>query len=53
MHSFAFKLRKLVERQDGIQRLMVKKGHIAKDFVGKSQSLRPDETHGSMVPSEE
>ncbi|KAJ0516078.1 hypothetical protein HanHA89_Chr11g0409881 [Helianthus annuus] len=53
MHSFAFKLRKLVERQDDIQRLMVKKEHLAKDFVGKSQSLRPDETHGSMVPSEE
>ncbi|MFS8013929.1 hypothetical protein Hanom_Chr15g01338741 [Helianthus anomalus] len=53
MHSFALKLRKLVERQDDIQRLMVKKEYLAKDFAGKSQNLRLDETHGSMVPSED
>lgn len=49
MHSFAISLRQLVERQDEMQRLMVKK----EDFERKSQNHRPDDTHGSVVQSED
>ncbi|KAI3777321.1 hypothetical protein L1987_47121 [Smallanthus sonchifolius] len=53
MHSFALSLRQLLERQDDIQRLMLKKEHLAKDFARNSQNHGPDETHGSVVPSED
>nr|XP_043617421.1 nitrate regulatory gene2 protein-like [Erigeron canadensis] len=52
MNNFAMNLRQLLERQDDIQRLMLKKEHLAKDFARKRQNLGPDEPHGSMVPSE-
>ncbi|KAI7739417.1 hypothetical protein M8C21_010760 [Ambrosia artemisiifolia] len=53
MHSFALNLRQLLERQDDIRRLMVKKEYIAKDFAGKGQNQKPNETNGSVVPSED
>ncbi|KAK9054255.1 hypothetical protein SSX86_025333 [Deinandra increscens subsp. villosa] len=53
MQSFASNLRQLLERQDDMQRLMLKKEQLAKDFTRKGQNNMPDETHGSMVPSEE
>lgn len=52
MNSFALKLRQLLERQDDIQRLMVKKEYLEKDFARKRQNLGTDKTFGSMVPSE-
>ncbi|KAK9066832.1 hypothetical protein SSX86_014155 [Deinandra increscens subsp. villosa] len=53
MRNFALNLRQLLERQDDMQRLMLKKEYLAKDFVKKSQHMGPDKTHGSMVPSED
>ncbi|KAI3785347.1 hypothetical protein L1987_44463 [Smallanthus sonchifolius] len=53
MRNFAFNLRQLLERQDDIQRLMLKREYLTKDFVRKGQNLGPDKTHGSMVPSED
>ncbi|KAK1433342.1 hypothetical protein QVD17_10252 [Tagetes erecta] len=52
MNNFALNLRQLLERQDDMQRLMLKKEYLAKDFARKSH-LGPDKTHGSMVPSED
>ncbi|KAL8250785.1 hypothetical protein R6Q59_034478 [Mikania micrantha] len=53
MCSFALNLRQLLERQDDMHRLMLKKEYLAKDFAKKGQNGRPDKAHRSMVPSED
>ncbi|KVH46568.1 protein of unknown function DUF630 [Cynara cardunculus var. scolymus] len=59
IHGFASNLRQLLERQDNIQRLMLKKEYLAKDFARKHQNVGKktrdslaDKTGGSMVPSD-
>ncbi|XP_071709966.1 uncharacterized protein [Rutidosis leptorrhynchoides] len=52
MNGFAFSLRQLLERQDDIQRLMLKKEDLAKEFARKRQNLGSDKPPGSLVPSE-
>ncbi|PWA45176.1 hypothetical protein CTI12_AA519810 [Artemisia annua] len=52
MNGFASNLRQLLERQDDMQRLMLKKEYIAKEFARKRVNIGPDSAHGSMVPSE-
>lgn len=59
IHGFASNLRQLMERQDDVQRLMVKNEYHAKDFAGirrnsgkKTGGGLPEKTSGSMVPSE-
>lgn len=53
MFNFALNLRQLLERQDDMQRLMLKKEYIAKDFARRRQNHGPGKTNGSMVPSED
>ncbi|KAM0032563.1 hypothetical protein Hdeb2414_s0016g00476421 [Helianthus debilis subsp. tardiflorus] len=53
MRNFALNLRQLLERQDDMQRQMLKKEYLAKDFARRRQNHGPDKTNGSMVPSED
>ncbi|GJR08000.1 nitrate regulatory gene2 protein-like protein [Tanacetum coccineum] len=52
MNGFASNLRQLLERQDDIQQLLLKKEYIAKEFARKHVNIGPDNADGSMVPSE-
>ncbi|KAL7605113.1 hypothetical protein Lser_V15G19220 [Lactuca serriola] len=55
IHGFASNLRQLMERQDDVQRIMVKNEYHAKDLAGirkKTGGGLPEKMSGPMVPSE-